>query len=305
MSVEVQSPKKPDLVQPPGDVKTVSVIVPAYNEESGIGPVLEQLLHVLTASRLKYEVLVVDDGSSDGTAEVAAGYGVRLLRHRRNRGYGASLKTGIRNALYDVIAITDADGTYPNERIPDLVEQIGEYDMVVGARVGPNAHIPLVRRPAKWFLNVLANYLARERIPDLNSGLRAFKKNIALQFLGILPAGFSFTATITLAMLTADYPVLFVPINYHKRIGSSKIHPLLDTVNFLSLILRTILLFNPLRVFIPVGLLLFVLASGKVIRDLIVFDFHIATSTVVIVMTALQVILLGLLADLVVRTRLH
>lgn len=286
-------------------VKAATIVIPAYDEASGIGQVLDDLFSVMTTSRIEHEVLVIDDGSTDRTAEVAACYPVRLLRHRKNRGYGASLKTGIRHAQHGIIVITDADGTYPSEYIPDLIEKIGEYDMVVGARLGQDAHIPLIRRPAKWFLNMLANYLVGERIPDLNSGLRAFKKDVALNLLAILPSGFSFTTAITLAMLTNDHPVLFVPIKYHKRVGSSKIRPIQDTVNFLFLILRTILLFNPLRVFVPMCLLLFALTGAKIIRDMIVFDYHVATSTVVMTMTALQVALLGLLADLIVRTRLR
>ena len=180
----------------------VSIVIPAYNEEKGIGPVLTRLLAVMDGSGLTYEVVVVNDGSRDDTAGVTGRVAAEherltLLQHRHNRGYGAALKTGIRHARYDLICITDADGTYPNERIPELVAQLAgqEYDMVVGARTGENVAIPLVRRPAKWAIGRLANYVAGEKIPDLNSGLRVFRREIALRMFGLLPNAFSFTCS--------------------------------------------------------------------------------------------------------------
>ena len=160
----------------------LSIVVPAYNEGEAIGPVLRDIQATMDEAGFAYEVLVVDDGSEDNTAEIAESAGVRLVRHGENRGYGAALKTGIRRATYQLIAITDADGTYPNERIPDLLSYAGDHDMVVGARTGDAARIPLIRRPAKWVLAKLANYLAEMRIPDLNSGLRVFRKHLAQRF---------------------------------------------------------------------------------------------------------------------------
>ena len=218
----------------------VSVIVPAYNEESGIGSVIAELDRALDGVGCPHEITVVDDGSTDSTAARAEAAGVRVVRHPTNQGYGAALKTGIRQSSYDLICITDADGTYPIDRIPQLVEHLSDThcDMVVGARTGPNVAISLVRRPAKWVLARLAEMVAGKPIPDLNSGLRVFRRETALRFLNLLPDGFSFTATITLAMLNNGYPVDYVPISYSARMGRSKFRPIQDTFNFLGLVLR-------------------------------------------------------------------
>jgi glycosyltransferase involved in cell wall biosynthesis len=279
----------------------ISVVIPAYNEATAIGTTLGALADVIIDAELDGEILVVDDGSTDGTADEAQAYPcVQLIRHASNKGYGAALKTGIRQATHETIVILDADGTYPCGLIPELVAAIGPYDMVVAARTGEDVHVPLVRRPAKWALNHLANYLSEQEIPDLNSGLRAFKRSIALRFFRLLPSGFSFTTTITLAMLTNDYNVLYVPADYYPRKGHSKISPVRDTVNFFSLVVRMVLSFQPLRVFMPVSLVFVLLSAGKVIYDINAYDFHLATSTVVLVTLTFQIIVLGLIADLIV-----
>lgn len=280
---------------------SVSVVIPAYNEAQAIGHTLEEVLRVLQEAALPSEVIVVDDGSTDATAlavsEVPA---VRLIQHPYNKGYGAALKSGIRQAQHETIVIVDADGTYPYGAIPDLVAQMGPYDMVVGARTGAEVHIPLLRRPAKWALTRLANYLSGMRIPDLNSGLRAFKRDIAINFFRLLPSGFSFTTTLTLAMLTNDYNVLYLPVDYYQRVGSSKIHPIRDTINFFSLVVRMVLSFRPLRVFVPLASIFITLSTIKVLYDINAYDFHLATSTVVLLTLTFQIIMLGLIADLVV-----
>src|SRR5262249_22502084 len=157
----------------------------------------------------EHEIIVVDDGSKDKTRRAAEEAGAVVLRHPRNRGYGASLKTGITVAAYDVICITDADGTYPVERIPELLAELRTADMVVGARTGARVAIPLIRKPAKWVLNRLANYITSTKIPDLNSGLRLFRRDAALQYFHMLPDQFSFTTTITMAMLCDKYAVTY------------------------------------------------------------------------------------------------
>lgn len=286
--------------------REISIVIPAYNEAGAIRPTLAALREMIAASGLTAEIIVVDDGSTDGTGEqVSAECGVRLIRHRQNRGYGASLKTGIRQACHDIIVITDADGTYPIDRIPDLVAEIGQFDMVVGARTGQDVQIPLVRRPAKLALNRLANYLSGVEIPDLNSGLRAMKKDVVLNFFRLLPSGFSFTTSVTLAMLTNDYNVSYIPIDYFQRTGSSKINPVKDTINFFSLVVRMVLLYRPLRVFVPLVAVFMLLSATKIIYDINAYDFHLATSTVVLATLTIQMFVLGLVADLVVSLHKH
>ena len=224
--------------------------MPAYNEESCVAEELKLIKKTMDDSDYTYEIILVDDASVDKTAEIVAQFDwVKLVPHFQNKGYGAALKTGIQKAKHDVIIITDADGTYPHAEIPRLLGDIDDYDMVVGARTGKGVKIPLIRRPAKWCINRLANYLTGMKIPDLNSGLRIMKKNVIEKFLRFLPNGFSWTSTITLAMLTNNYQVKYTPIAYHKRSGRSKIRPIRDTLNFLQLIIRTVVYFEPLKVF--------------------------------------------------------
>ena len=300
--------KEPVQAQPTSDARGgkpgVSIIIPAYNEEQGIGPVLERLQQVMADSGLTYEVIVVDDGSQDSTARVAGRYeGVRVLRHRANRGYGGALKTGIRHAQHELVCITDADGTYPNERIPDLVNRLVRdgCDMVVGARTGNEVAIPLIRRPAKWAIGRLANFVAGEYIPDLNSGLRIFRREAALRLFSMLPDGFSFTTTITLAMLTNGYLVDYAPINYHARIGRSKIRPIQDTFSFVQLVFRIALYFAPLKVFLPLSALMLLVALSWALFSRFVLGQLADVSTLVIAMTGIQVAVVGMLAELINR----
>ena len=234
----------------------VSIVIPAYNEERGAGPVIEEMLALLRRelANIPWEVLIVDDGSSDRTAEVIAKYEsdeLRLIRHPHNRGYGAAIKTGVNAAAHPWILITDADGTYPAKHIPELLSHRRNFHMVVGARTGPKAAVAMLRRPPKYVLRKLASYLSRQDIPDLNSGLRLMRKDILQRFENILPDQFSYTTTITLAMFSAGFHVKYLQIDYLKREGKSKIRPIADTIGFTKLIFRTILYFDPLRVFIP------------------------------------------------------
>jgi glycosyltransferase involved in cell wall biosynthesis len=246
----------------------VSIVIPAYNEENGITAGIRELKAVMDASDYDYEVLVVDDGSQDRTAELAkAEAGIKVIQLPENQGYGAALKAGIRRSRYDTIVITDADGTYPAKYIPELLSHSDDYDMVVGARTGENVAAPLVRKPAKWILRKLAGYLAGRHIPDLNSGLRVMKKSLVRRFVHLLPQGFSFTTTITLASLCSGSLVKYVPIDYLERIGKSKIRPS-HAFDFLLLIIRTIVYFNPLKVFLPLGAVFFVGGLAKFIYDL-------------------------------------
>jgi glycosyltransferase involved in cell wall biosynthesis len=277
----------------------ISIVIPACNEEKAIEMTLTGIESVMRPLGIQYEIVVIDDGSTDRTAEIAAAKGVKLIRHSVNKGYGASLKSGIRAASYEHILMIDADGTYPFDQIPLLIKEAENYDMVVGARTGRDVKISSVRRPAKFILNRLADYLAETKIPDLNSGLRIFKKDVVLRFFYILPSGFSFTTTITLALLVNDYSVSFVPINYYKRIGKSKIRPVKDTFNFMLLIIRTVLYFNPLKIFIPVSLTLFMAGIFVFLYSYYFLDRIMDVATILLLVTSIQVAAIGLLADLI------
>ncbi len=276
----------------------VSIVIPVYNEKETIGSVIDQILSVMEKADILNEIIVVDDGSTDETVQIVRERAVQLVRHPFNKGYGAALKTGMRKAKYDTIAIIDADGTYPVEDLPKLVSGIGEWDMVVGARVSQDAQVSPLRKLAKWFLTQLANYLVGTPIPDLNSGLRAFKKDIAIRFYHLLPSGFSFTITITLALLSNDYLVQYVPIRYYKRRGKSKIKPIRDTLGFLQLIIRTVMYFAPLKIFLPVSLALFLLGAVVFLYSVLVLHKVMDVTVVVTMLASIQIAAIGLLADL-------
>jgi glycosyltransferase involved in cell wall biosynthesis len=281
----------------------VSVVIPAYNEEHGVGAVVQEVATVLAKAGLEYEIIVVDDGSTDNTAQAAEETCATVLRHSSNRGYGASLKTGIHFAKYDVICITDADSTYPAERIPDLLAELKTADMVVGSRTGSSVAIPRIRRAPKWVLTRLANYVTKSKIPDLNSGMRVFRRDAALQYFHILPDQFSFTTTITMSMLCDKYAVTYVPIDYKRRTGKSKIVPW-DAATFTILILRMAMLFKPLRVFLPCALMCLLYAAGKTCFDFLVTgDRSISTTAAIALIGSLQILLIGMLGE-AIATRL-
>ena len=277
-------------------VTPFTVVIPAYNEEAGIQPVIHSIREALAA--YEYQLLVVDDGSEDQTAKLAREAGAEVLSQPMNRGYGASLKTGIRSASHDRIVIIDADGTYPATAIPDLVAGLDEYEMVVGARIGANTNVPFVRRPAKWVLRHLASYLAGRRIPDLNSGLRAMRRDLVARYTHLLPSGFSFTTTITLAALCRDHLVKYETIDYHARVGKSKIRPY-HAFEFLILILRTIVYFNPLKVFLPIGAVLVFTGLLKTIYDIWIGDL--SESAIFAFLAGGLVWVVGLLSDQISR----
>jgi glycosyltransferase involved in cell wall biosynthesis len=278
----------------------VSVVIPAFNEVNAIGPQIENVRQVMEASGWPFEIIVVDDGSSDGTSEAVRVQAVRLVQFPYNRGYGDALKAGIATAQNEWIVITDADGTYPSEAIPGMLERAGEYDMVVGARTS-GVNIPAMRRPAKWFLGKLAGFLAEQPIPDLNSGLRVMRKSLVQKFEHLLPSGFSFTTTITLAMLCNNFRIYYQPIDYLRRVGSSKIRPK-HAYQFLMLILRTVVYFNPLRVFLPLGAAFFVPGLITLVYDLA--HLHISQSAVVAMLGGIILWAIGMLADQVSKIAL-
>ena len=278
----------------------VTIIIPAFNEEAGIGNTLNQIEKNINSEL--YDIIVIDDGSTDKTSQIVSSYNsVNLIKHLSNKGYGSALKTGIHNANNDIICITDADGTYPNEKIPRLVSQLieNDLDMIVGARTGKNVKIPLLRKPAKWTIGKLANFVTNQKIPDINSGLRIFKKSSFIPFQYIVPDGFSFTTTITLGMLSGGYKVEFIPINYFQRLGKSKIRPIRDTLNFIKLILRIGLYFAPLKIFMPISAGLFILAIGWGLFTKFVLGELADVSSLIIAMTGFQVVVLAFIAELI------
>jgi glycosyltransferase involved in cell wall biosynthesis len=281
-------------------VVEVSILIPVYNEEQTIGETLRQIMEVCQQLGHKAEVIVIDDGSTDRTPQIAVIAGVILLRHETNRGYGAALKTGIRQARGETIVIIDADLTYPPQRIPALVEELRGADMVVGARIGKSVSIPLVRRPAKWFIQKLANRVAGQTIPDLNSGLRVFRKEQALRYIHLYPDGFSLTTTLTLAFLCDGLAVRYISVDYSVRQGHSKIRPLRDTFNFIVLIIRMAAYFDPMKIFLPATFL-----SSLITLYLLVYYFWkdggVSDTGVLSSVVTLLIFMMGILADLVVR----
>ncbi|MCB9519028.1 MAG: glycosyltransferase family 2 protein [Gemmatimonadales bacterium] len=272
----------------------VTVVIPAFNEGAHVADQVREVERVLATTGWTYEIIVVDDGSRDNTAEEADRTGALVLRRLRNRGYGAALKLGISRAAHPWILITDADGTYPVEAIPGLLAEADANEMVIGGRLGANVNIPLARRPAKWFLNKLAGYLAGQPLPDINSGLRLMRRSLVARYEHLLPEGFSFTTTITMSAACNGHAFIYVPIDYHARLGQSKIRPR-HALDFTILILRTIVFFNPLKVFLPVGAMLFVAGVAKFIFD--ITRDNLSESAVLGIIGALVVWAVGLLAD--------
>jgi len=248
-----------------------SIIVPCFNESLAVSKTAKEIFSTLTTwqenenVQLGFELIFVNDGSTDDTSVKLSLLGqdfknLKIIDSKANCGYGASLKKGILVAKYDSIVITDADGTYPNERIPELIKGLEKNDMVIGARIGKNVQIPTLRRPVKWLLLQYARWMSKADIKDLNSGLRSMKKDKVFKFWNMLPNAFSFTSTITLSMHIEGLNVSYLPINYHARIGSSSIKPIQDTLRFFSLVLRTVMYFKPLQVFGTMGLVMLAVA---------------------------------------------
>ncbi|HLD05366.1 MAG TPA: glycosyltransferase family 2 protein [Candidatus Nanoarchaeia archaeon] len=282
----------------------LSIIIPVFNEERAIQKTVHEIQNALKRVKSPSEIILVNDGSTDTTPAILKKIsGVRVLMHGKNKGYGAALKTGICHASGKWILIVDADGTYPIDAIPTLLKDTAKFDMVVGSRTGENVHIPFFRRPAKWFLNRLVTYLTGTQIPDLNSGLRVFKKEIADRFFHLFPEGFSFTTTITVACLTNGYSVKFVPINYYKRKGKSTMRPH-QFFAFLQLILRLITYFKPLNFFLPLSVLFVLVGALRMVRDYWVQNSF-GIGGVTVVLAGIQIFMIGLLADLIIhRTKL-
>lgn len=305
---------EPAAVTPDAAALDVSIVLPAYNEELALGDDLDDIRRAMEATDHSYEILVIDDGSTDATAEIARRRPwVRLVQHPYNRGNGAARTTGVLQSRGRIVVFTDADRTYPNDRIPEMLAMMADgADMVIGARRAEAGTHRLLRTPAKTFLRRLAEFMSGSRIPDLNSGLRAQRRDATIRFLPILPTSHSWVSTITLAYLSSGYLVRWLPIDYFPRVGRSTFHPLRDTYNYLSLIVRAVMYFNPLKVFLPLALALVAAGAAKYVLYDILWRFGpswpvpaMPGTTLALLFTGLQLGVVGLLADLIVRrTRL-
>jgi glycosyltransferase involved in cell wall biosynthesis len=284
----------------------LTVLLPAYNEELAIGRVLAEVVEALADVDLAYEILVVDDASTDGTAELAEQFAqecwqcpVRVIRCPENRGAGAARKVGVREARGEIVVMLDADGSYPAHCIREILAHFPAYDQVNGARTSEQGTLPWLRRPAKWFIRSLACYLTGCRIPDLNTGLKAFKRDAMLPWLWVVPDGFSCVTTMTLAFLTNGHAVKYVNVPYRPRIGTSKFHPIKDTWAYLATVLRMVLYFRPLKIFLPLAGLLML---AGVLKSL--WSFHgtgsMQESDVVVFVAGFMTAMLGLLAEVIV-----
>ena len=286
----------------------LSIIVPVYNEEKAIEDSVKSLLEIKNSNpEYNLEISIVNDGSNDKTTDILIDLSsnstlFKLVSYQDNRGYGAAIKEGVKSASHELVAITDADDTYPNHRLVEFltITVQNKLDMLVGSRVGKNVHIPFLRRFPKKCLNLLASYLSGKNIPDLNSGMRIMRRELVEKFSYILPDGFSLTSTITLAMLTNGYNVKYEKIDYSPRKGLSKIKPIQDTINFIILIVRTVLLFRPLKIFIPLFFVLFI--PGLILFILRVLSGEgFAISSIFLLLSSIQILAIGMLADLLNR----
>jgi glycosyltransferase involved in cell wall biosynthesis len=300
-------------VSSPGVTNTphVTIVLPCYNEQDHVIDEVERICKAMDASGHTYELLAVDDCSTDDTLvrleEAAPHYpNMQVVPFHRNGGSGTVRRIGSQQANGDIVVWTDADMTYPNERIPELVDILDTdptVDQVVGARTTEEGTHKLLRVPAKWFIRKTAERLAGQKIPDLNSGLRAFRKDVAEPYLKLLPPGFSCVTTITLAFLSNQHDVRYVPIDYYKRAGSSKFHFVHDAYRYILQVLRMVMYFNPLKVLMPPALWLLGLGIAKGVYDVIAHPLRFANNTVMIFVTGMIIASLALLADLIVRSR--
>jgi glycosyltransferase involved in cell wall biosynthesis len=276
---------------------TISVIVPAMDEETAVAATVQSVQQALTGS--VYEIIVVDDGSQDATAACARAAGARVVRHPHNLGYGAAIKTGIRQAQYDTIVITDADGTYPDDQIPCLLAEYQKgFDLVVGARQGQNYVGSLVKAPLRLLLKLLVEYTTGRKVPDVNSGLRVFSKKTVLPYFNHLSNAFSFTTSMTLAYSMNSLFVTYLPVPYHPRVGKTKVHLLRDSLRTLQYVVEGITYYNPLKIFLLMSVLIVVtalvcLALALLLR--LTFFLYVGIGGILM---AVQVFCLGLLAVL-------
>ncbi len=309
-------------VQPIAEPR-VTILLPAYNEEPAIRSVLEEIVEAMAHGgipplpfarggaggwdcKVNYEILVVDDASTDRTREIVEQFAaecwhceVRLVRSPLRRGAGAARKIGVREARGEIVVMLDADGTYPAAHIPEMLGHFPAYDQVNGARTSEQGTLRPLRTLAKWLIRKLACYLTGTHIPDLNTGLKAFKRESMLPWLWVVPDGFSCVTTMTLAFLTNNYAVKYLPIGYRPRIGRSKFHPIKDTWAYLGTVVRIVLYFRPLKVFLPLSGLLIAAGVAKSIWSFLATG-SMQESDIVVLTAGFMTCMLGLLAEVIV-----
>ena len=318
MSASPVAPESPTSPQPVGAPAaperggvTATIVLPCYNEQDHVLAELERITAAMDASGLSYEVLAIDDASTDSTLTVLREAALRMphvqvLAFRRNGGSGTARRIGTGRARGEIVVWTDADMTYPNERIPELINILladPSYDQVVGARLTEEGTHKWLRVPAKWLIRKIAERLSNQKIPDLNSGLRAFRRSVSLPYLRLLPPGFSCVTTITLSFLQNQHDIRYVEIDYAKRAGTSKFHFVRDAYRYILQVLRMIMYFDPLKVLMPLALWLLGIGVVKAVVDMVRHPFYFPANTVLLVMAGLLIGSMALLADLIVRSR--
>ncbi len=269
----------------------LSVVIPALNEEAAIADTVRRVRAALEGDGVVHEIIVVNDGSTDNTGKVARRCGAQVIDHPAPGGYGLALKAGILTSKYDLIAITDADGTYPCERIRELYRLVATdgFDMAVGARTGAEYKGSYVKMPARRVFVWLSEYATGRKIDDINSGLRVFRKDIVTRYMATISDGFSFTTTITLAAMLNGYFVTYLPIGYHKRVGKSHVRYLRDTLRSLQIIVENILYYNPLKLFLLAATALVLLASVA-IGGAVLVRFHETWALGLLILAALSIV---------------
>lgn len=278
----------------------ISIVIPCHNEAVGIKSTIDDITGILKNTQLNFEIIVVDDASRDQTPHILKqlkNKPIRVVTNPFTTGYGASIKAGIEQSRFAWIGICDGDGTYPVKKFPEFLKYTAEYDMVVGERTGKIRSIPLFRRPVKWFLNRFSSFVVKRKIRDVNSGMRIFKKEIALKYWNLLPDGFSLTTTLTLSMIMDHHRIKNLEIAYLKRKGKSKINPLKDTYDFFLLIMKIAMFYNPLRVFIPFFFGVSAMTVVSLIRDIL--NLNLTDTTVMLFIFSIIILMIGLLADLI------
>ncbi len=280
-------------------IEGVSLVIPAYNEEGAVRNVVLEFRTVLETVGIPFEILVVNDGSTDGTACQAAKAGAKILESPQNLGYGLALRRGIVAARYSYVLICDADGTYPASSVPELIRLAEHFDMVVAARTGHHFRGRGMRALARSGLRMFSSFVVGQRVPDVNSGLRIFRKAECLRYFGILSPGFSFTTGLTLAMISDARSVAFIPIDYGARVGQSKVRFIRDTLRITQVLIQTIVRHNPIKLFVVITSVIWLLGLMAAIAWIVLGVTAIGLVAAAAVLTGVQVFSVGLLAEAV------